>query len=421
MTEQESKAAVAAHYGLLLGISSPWEVKEAKLEVAGRRVDIEVMHGPGPVSCPVCRRECARHDHAPERTWRHLDVMQFTTQIHARVPRCACPEHGVVTLVPPFAEPGSRFTLLFEAFAVKVLQASASLTQAAELLRLDWDSMQRIMDRAVARGLALRSTDAVTRVALDEKSFGRGHDYVSILTDHSPPRVLEVVPERTTEAALTLWKSLPEAQRQKVEAASMDMGASFANATRQAAPQAKIVHDRFHVSQYLNEAVNQVRRAEHKRLSAEGDNSLAGTKFDWVRAAAPEGERALAFADLCERELKTAKAWMWKELFAEFWQQPDALRAHAFFTDWRKQVMRSRLEPLKKVARMLERHLDGLLNYFAYPITNAIAEGFNSRIQAIKASARGFRSFANYRTRILFFCGKLDLAPNASSLAASCK
>jgi transposase len=113
-------------------------------------------------------------------------------------------------------------------------------------------------------------------VALDEKSCGRGHDYVSILTDHSPPRVLEVIPERTTVAALARWESLPEPQRKKVEAASMDVGASCASATRQAAPQAKIVHDRFHVSKYLNDAVDQVRRAEHKRLFATGDNSLAG-------------------------------------------------------------------------------------------------------------------------------------------------
>lgn len=96
MTEQEAKAAVAAHYGMLLGIAFPWVVKEAKLEMAGRWMDIEVAHDASQaVRCPQCRRECARHDHAPERTWRHLDVMQFTTQIRARLPRCACEEHGV--------------------------------------------------------------------------------------------------------------------------------------------------------------------------------------------------------------------------------------------------------------------------------------------------------------------------------------
>jgi len=229
--------------------------------------------------------------------------MQFTTQIRAGLPRCVCPEHGVVTLVPMWAEPGSRFTLLFEAFAVQVLKACASLTQAAELLRLDWDGLQRIMDRAVARGLAFRSTEEVTRVALDEKSFSRSQAFVSVLTDHSPPRVLEVVPGRTTEAALALWASLPEPQRKKVEAASMDMGANFAAATRRTAPQAKIVHDRFNILQHLNQTVDQVRRAEHKRLSTECDNSLAGTKYDWLRRTSPEGERALAFDELCEREL----------------------------------------------------------------------------------------------------------------------
>jgi transposase len=420
MTEHEAKTAVAAHYGMLLGIASPWSVREAKLDLNTKLVDIEVVHDPAqPVRCPQCRRECARHDHAPERTWRHLDVMQFTTQIRSRVPRCACPEHGVVTLVPAWAEPGSRFTLLFEAFALQVLQASGSLTQAAELLRLDWDSVQRIMDRAVARGLARRSLEKVTQVGLDEKSFGRGHSYISVLTDHGERCVLEVVPDRTIEAAVQLWETLPEASRSKVRAASMDMSAGYAAATRQAAPQAKIVHDRFHVSKHLNEAVDKVRRAEHQRLLAQGDASLTTTKYVWLRSAPPEGEAALAFSELCERDLKTAKAWMWKEVFVEFWAQENAAAARAFFTDWRAKVMRSRLEPMKKVARMLTRHLPELLNYFEYPITNAIAEGFNSRIQAIKTAARGFRRFDNYRTRILFFCGKLKMHFDDSSLAAS--
>jgi len=337
--------------------------------------------------------------------------MQFTTQIRARLPRCMCPEHKVVTALAPWAEPGSRFTLMFEAFAVQVLRACASLTQAVELLRLDWDSVQRIMDRAVQRGLLRRSTETVTQVGLDEKSFGRGQDYVSLMTDLQGRRVLEVVEDRTTEAAMALWNSLPQEQRERVQAASMDMGANFAAATTQAAPNAKIVHDRFHVSKHLNDAVDKVRREEHRRLLAKGDESLKHTKFLWLQGAAVEGERALAFADLCERELKTAKAWAYKEMFVEFWQQPGAVAAQRFFEDWYGTVKRSRLEPLKKAAQTLASHLIGLLNYFDHRITNAVTEGFNSRIQAIKAAARGFRRFQNYRTRILFFCGKLDLAP----------
>jgi len=418
MNQHEAKAAVAAHYGMLLGIQSPWRVKEARLDVPGRLVDIEVEYDPQkPLRCPQCNKVCHRHDHAPERTWRHLDVMQFATQLRARLPRCNCPEHNVLTVSAPWAEPGSRFTMLFEAFALEVLQASATLTQAAELLRLDWDGVQRIMDRAVQRGLARRSTEGLTHVGLDEKSFGRGHDYVSVMSDLKGRRVLEVVRENSAEAAQQLWEKLPEQQRKQVQAAAMDMSAGFAKATKHCAPQARIVYDKFHVSKHLNEAVDKVRRVEHQALLAKGDESLKHTKYLWLQGEAVRGEEALGFEQLCQRELKTAKAWAHKEMFVEFWAQPDAVSAHGFFRQWKSSAMRTKLEPLKKVARMLGEHLDGLLNYFEHAITNAMSEGFNSRIQALKSAARGFRNFANYRTRILFFCGRLNLAPNLPSVS----
>jgi transposase len=411
-----AEEAVAAHYGLLLGIGSPWRVRKADLNVLARKVEIVVEHeAEEAVACPECGAKCARHDHAPERTWRHLDVMQFTTLIRAKVPRASCPTHGVGTVRAPWAEPGSRFTLLFEAFAVQVIQASRSLSQAAELLRMEWDGVQRILDRSVERGLLRRSTDGVRYVGLDEKSFGRGQDYVSLMTDLKGQRVLEVVAGRDTEQAVALWESLPGPQRDKIEAAAMDMGADFAAATRKAAPRAQIVHDKFHVSKLLNDAVDKVRKEEHRRLLAEGDDSLKNTKFLWLQGALPEGERALRFEELCARDLKTARAWFHKETFLEFWRQPDAVTGLSFFNRWFQAARRSKLDPLKRTATTLKQHLAGLLNYFVHPITNALTEGFNSRIQAIKADARGFRRFANYRTRILFFCGKLDVAPRVPS------
>lgn len=418
MNENAAQAAVAAHYGLLLGIQEPWKVKEAKLEMALKLVDIEVVYDEQmPVKCPSCKRECRRYGMAPERTWRHLDVMQFETRIRAKVPRCECAEHGVLTLTPPWAEPGSRFTLMFEAFAIAVLLASGTVKQAAQLLGMDWDGVQSIMEKAVARGLIRRSTEEVVRIGLDEKSFGKGQDYVSVMTDHGQRRVLEVVPARTEAAAVCLLKSLPEEQLNKVEAVSLDMGAGFIAAVKETIPDAKIVHDRFHVSQHLNEAVDKVRREEHRKLLEKGDKSLTDTKFLWLQGAAPKGDKALSFEELCSRDLKTANAWAYKEMFVEFWNQPSSAKALAFFEEWYAEVMATKLEPIKKVAEMLLSHLVGILNYFDHKITNALAEGFNSRIQALKAAARGFRSFKNYRTRILFFCGKLDLAPNCHQSA----
>jgi transposase len=199
-----------------------------------------------------------------------------------------------------------------------------------------------------------------------------------------------------------------------VEAVAMDMSAGFAAATVEAAPRAAIVYDKFHVSKHLNEAVDKVRREEHRRLLEKGDESLTSTKYLWLQGAYPEGDRALKFSELCARNLKTSRAWYHKETFAEFWTQPDAGSASAFFAQWFGAARRSKLEPVKAVALTIKNHLHGLLNYFLFPITNAMTEGFNSKIQAIKADARGFRRFENYRYRILFHCGKLDLTPVVS-------
>lgn len=410
-----AEAAVAAHYGLLLGIHSPWQVRRVDLQLQANRVEVDVEHAPdGAVACPQCRRSCARYDHAPQRQWRHLDVMQFATIIRARVPRCQCPEHGVVTAHVPWAEPHGRFTLMFEAFALTVIEAARSFVQAMEILKVDWHTIQEIVRRAVERGLSRRSTEAVTQVGMDEKSFGRGQNYVSLLTDLRGRRVLDVVQDRDTASALKLWECLPAAQRDRVEAVALDMSPEFTAAARQAARRAVIVYDKFHVAKHLNEAVDKVRREEHRRLLEEGDRTLTRTKYLWLQGACAEGDRALNFDELCARNLKTSRAWYHKETFNEFWMQPDVKAAATFFQQWFVAARRSKLEPIKKTALTLHSHLFGLLNYFVHSITNAISEGFNSKIQAIKADARGFRRFENYRYRILFHCGKLDLRPAIS-------
>jgi transposase len=273
------------------------------------------------------------------------------------------------------------------------------------------------MERGVARGLARRRTDTVTRVGLDEKSFGRGQNYISVLTDLEEPRVLEVVPGNNTESGAALWQSLPAEQRAQVEAAAMDMSAGFAAATRQEAPQAAIVHDKFHVCALLNEAVDQVRRREHGQLKKAGDERLTGSRQLWLyHPANLEDARFASFQELLRENLKTSRAWLHKENFRGFWEQESVWAAEGYFKRWYASAIRSRLAPIKKAARTCKAHLPGLLNYIRYRITNAVTEGLNSRIQQLKASARGFRSFANYRTRILFFCGKLDGLPTAFAL-----
>jgi transposase len=401
------------HYRQLLGLDAAWEVSDVDLSLEDNRVDILVTHRGGPVACPECGETCSIADHAPERTWRHLDTMQFETRLRARTPRSNCKACGIKTTTVPWAGKHSRFTLLFEAFAIRVIQACGNVQSAAALLGLDWDSVHRIMERAVERGLQSREIDSLEYVGIDEKSFGRGHSYISLLTDLTGARVLEVVEDRTEEAANKLWQALPEEQQTQIEAAAADMWPAFTNSVKTNAPQAEIVHDRFHISKHLNEAVDQVRRQEHKALKQEGDERLKGSKQLWLFN--PENlseDRWIEFESLKNQELKTSRAWAIKEQFRWFWEYRYAGNARKFFDRWYGWAARSRLKPIIKVAKMLKRHVENILSYFRHPITNAMSEGFNSRIQSIKSQARGFRAFRNYRTRILFYCGKLNLLPN---------
>lgn len=311
----------------------------------------------------------------------------------------------------PWAERYSRVTLLMEAFVVKLLQVCPTTKGVCEFTRLAWSTVNDIMVSAVARGMLRRAEEDIPYLGLDEKSSERGHRYVSILTDIERSRVLDLVPERRLAAAISLLDTLSPAQRAEVLAVAMDMWPAFMSAAHACIPHADIVHDRFHVSKYLGDAVDAVRRQEHRSLTQAGHSPLTGSKYAWLRRY-PDGRsaEAVAFRDLNQLNLKTSRAWRIKETFSQFWVYHYTGAAKRFFDAWSSNAMRSRLEPIKKVVKMLRRHEAGLLNYSRHRISNACAEGFNSAIQLIKANARGFRSFANYRARILFHCGKLDMS-----------
>ena len=409
---------VEEHYAKLLRLPPPWEVLKVEENLPEQRVSVCLRWPAGAKACcPQCGRQAPLYDHLPARTWRHLSVMQYRLELCAALPRCNCPEHGVKAVRVPWAEPYSRFTRHFEAFAIAVIEACRSISQAVKLLGLSWDSVQAIIDAAVLRGLARRTTEGIRRVGLDEKSFRRGQSYVSLMSDLDGQRILEVIAGRDTQSCVQLWEALPGQQRAEVEAAAMDMADPYINGTREAAPHVEIVHDRFHVSKMLNEAVDQTRREETARLSAQGDETLKHTRYLWLQGQTREGQKE-TFEQLLESNLRTARAWAYKEQMVEFWQQDDERKGREYFEQWYRSVIRTRLPKMKKVARTLKEHLGELLTYFKHRITNAMTEGFNSKIQAIKADARGFRRFENYRARILFFCGKLDMLPTPHTPAA---
>lgn len=268
------------------------------------------------------------------------------------------------------------------------------------------------MRRAVARGLMRREPEELELLGIDEKAFGRKHRYASVLIDLVKERVIDVVEGRREESATKLLGELPEPAAASIQAVAMDMWPPYINAVEKLLPEAAIVFDRFHIKKHLNEAIDQIRRQEHRQLSAEGDNVLAGTKFDWLRNYEDMRRKgALEFRELLAQNLQTGKAWGIKELFDHFWTYTSRSCAMRFFYHWIDTANESGLQPLIKVAGTLLRHMAGIMNYISFPITNASSEGMNSQIQHLRCAARGLPNFTNFRARILFHLGGLAMEP----------
>ena len=341
--------------------------------------------------------------------------MQFQTILHCRIPWVSCSEHGTKSIDFPWAEKNSRFTALFERLSIDVLLGCQNQSKAKELLKLSWDEVHLIQEKAVQRGLGRRVGGELKHIGVDEKSFLKGHQYATVLSDLDNPRVLDVARDRKEESLGELLNKLPQAQRDSIEAVAQDMWEPFINAVEQYLPQADIVHDKFHIAKYLGEAVDKVRRAENRSLVKAEDDTLKGTKYLWLTNPNNWTEQQEAsFNELKDKGLKVGRAWSIKEMFSELWKYRYEKAARKFFKQWFCWATHARLKPMAEVAKKLKRHLDNILTYLKHRITNAVAEGLNSKIQQIKSAARGFRKFENYRIAILFFCGKLDMYPQKS-------
>ena len=342
------------HYERLIGLSGPLKVSGVSLELASKRV---------------------------------------------YVLRCRCPEHGVKTLEVPWAGKVSRFRLLFESFAIQVLQAYTSVQAASDLLGINWHQVNEIKRRTVKRGFERREASGVEHIGIDEKSFRKAHRYVTLLTDIDRSRVLDVAEGRDKAAYDKLFEELGEEQLKEVKAIAMDMWRHFIKAADEHLPEADIVHDKFHVTQHLKQAIYQVRRREHKALSKQKNDTLKNSNYLWLtKFENLSKEMQDRFKELQALELKVGRAI--QETFQHFCDYQIPGYARRYFKQWYGWAWRNKLEPVS---------FENIITYLNHLISNAATEGFNYVIQSIKANARGFRSFENYRVRSYF--NAANLAP----------
>lgn len=401
-------------YEQILGISSPWRVERVELKLDEGQILIGVEGSPEAEVCPECGRKCARYD-SNERRWRHLDTCQYQTILVATVPRIKCGDHGVKQVRVPWAEERARFTAMFEALVIDWLRATESIGAVSKGMRLSWEEVSGIRSRAVRRGMKRRGRAPLpASVGVDETSITRGHEYITVVNALGEARVLDVMDDRTEESLNAFWAQYDTNELARVESVAMDMWPAYINSTRKNLPLAdeKIVFDKFHILKHLGDAVDKVRRREHRELLGQDDRRLAKTRYLWLtHPERLEGEARMRIESLRRGSLRTARAFRYKEHASYLWGYVRRGMAVRVWRQWLHGALRCALEPIRAVARMIKNHFDGVINAATSDITNAMSESINSHIQRIKKRACGFRSRVRFREAILFHLGGLDLYP----------
>lgn len=290
-----------------------------------------------------------------------------------------------------------------------MLQATKNQTKTAELMRMGFIQINRIMYRATERGLSRRTNmSEIRNISIDEKSFKRGHQYVTVLSSPDIGAVLNVSEGRKKESVKkAINDTFHQAEKENIKTVSTDMWEAFINTTKEELPKAEICHDKFHLVKYLNEAVDMVRRKETKT-----QEELKNSRYIWLKDKRNLTElQRIKFETINQINYETARAWRIKENFRDITFNQPLEHAFVLFWRWSNDALKSQLNPIIKVAQMFQRHTRGIVNAMALNKSNAMAERLNGKIQEIKLSAKGYRTFENFRAAILFYHGKLNLYP----------
>jgi transposase len=390
-----------------LGVSSPWYVRETVFDAEGKTLTIRVDFRSGSrFPHAEAAGEHPVHDTQTKR-YRHLNFFQHECFLEVRVPRVKLPDGSVRLIEPPWAGKLSGFTLLFEAL-VLCLCREMPFAAVARIVGESWYRVERIAERYVELAVAQADFSEVTELAIDETSKARGHDYVTIAADAERRAVIFVTETREATAIERLAADLAAhgGDPAAIEAVSIDMSPAYIKGVETHLPNAAVTFDKFHVIAHASHALDLTRRAEQKR-----DPELKGLRWALLKDRRALSPSRRADLDALRQHLttkRTARAWQYREDLREILNRKQINVVRDMLWQWCTNVMRSKVEPMKDVARMIRTHLEGIAAWARTRMTNGFLEALNGLFQAAKRKARGYRRFSTIRTVVFLIAGKLD-------------
>ena len=395
-------------FGLALGIEHPWHVSSIVFSKEQKRLDINIDFKRGATfPCPVCGDMVPAYD-TVEKTWRHMNFFQYETHLTARTPRVKCPKDGcgVKLVAVPWARAGSGFTLLFEALAMALAREMPIKIEAAHLGEHD-TRIWRIVDHYVADARTRADFSEVSRLGVDETSAKRGHNYIALFHDMDQKRLLFATEgkDHTTVKAFVEDFKLHKGNPENVTSACIDMSKAFIKGIKEEMPNAEITFDPFHVIQLMNNALGTVRTEEAKLFP----ELLKGSRYAFLKN--PENlteKQDETLVKLSHYQLKTGRAYLIKLALQDVYFAPSRVDAEALLKGWYRWAIRSQINPVRKVAKTIKEHWNGILAWFDSKLSNGYVEAVNGLIQAAKRRARGYKTTKNLINMAYLIAGKLD-------------
>lgn len=396
-------------FSLALGITAPWKLQGIRFEQSAsshRQLHIDIGFEQGSRFKDEHGKLCPVHD-TVERSWKHLNFFEHECFLHCNVPRIKGSTGGTSNVQVPWARAGSGFTLLFEAFALALIEREMPVNRAAEMVGEYPQRIWTIFNHWVGQALEQDQLEPIEHLGIDETSSKKGHHYVTLGVDLQRGRLIHVAQGKDSKAVASIAKKIKDkgGDCQQVSQVSMDLSGAFMAGVSASFANAKITFDKFHIVKLLNEAMDTVRRQERREHAA-----LKGHRYMFLRNPATLSQSATAkLQGLVELYPVLGKAYRLKTLFADLWTMPDRATAKAFIDDWLSQAQDCVIGPFIKFANTVKAHLSGLLQYFDSGLTNAVLEGINNKVQLAKRRARGYRNPTNFANMIYLLCGRLTM------------
>lgn len=387
-----------------LNIQKPWSIEKVEFKDKELHMYLNFERG-SKFKCSVCGEEVPVHD-TSKRTWRHLNFFQYEAYIHARMPRTKCKKDGVKTIDVPWAEPNGRFTLLFEAIIIE-LAKHMSVAELSRLMGIDEHSSWNIIKKSVKK--VKIDMSKVKHIGIDETSYKKGHNYITVIADEETHDVL-MVSKGKDSSTMKEFKNKLENPNQ-IESICMDFGRAYISGAKEHFPKSKLYFDHFHITKILKKALDKVRKTESEEFSKE----LKKNRFLLLKRKENLKENELEKLNtILETNSNTSKSYKLLEIIDNIWKYKKKSFAGKYFMKWYNLVEQSGIKPLITASKTLKKYIHGFLNAAVSGKNSGFMEGTNSKIKTAFKRACGYKNF-DYLEPIILLIGNSQVYNDISS------